>query len=50
VRNNAFNRNNIAGIFIEGDSSGSTQAANTFGTGNQRNNVNVLRAKRSRFG
>ena len=50
LRNNAFTRNSTAGIFIEGDSSGSTQVANTFGTGSQRNKVNVLRAKKSRFG
>jgi parallel beta-helix repeat protein len=50
LRNNTFTRNGTAGIFIEGDSSGSTQAGNTFGTGSQRNKVNVLRAKKSRFG
>jgi len=50
LRNNAFTRNNTAGIFIEADSSGSTQTGNTFGTGSQRNKVNVLRAKNSKFG
>ena len=50
LRNNTFTRNSIAGIYIEADSSGSTQTGNTFGTGSERNKVNVLRAKRSRFG
>jgi parallel beta-helix repeat protein len=50
LRNNAFTRNSTAGIFIEADSSGSTQTGNTFGTGSQRNKVNMLRAKNSRFG
>jgi len=50
LRNNSFTRNNTAGIFIEADSSGSTQIGNTFGTGTQRNKVNVLRAKNSKFG
>ena len=50
LRNNVFNRNSTAGIYIEGDSSGSTQTNNTFGTGRDRNRVNVLRAKRSLFG
>ena len=50
LRNNSFTRNSTAGIFIEGDSSRSTQVANAFGTGSQRNKVNVLRAKKSRFG
>jgi parallel beta-helix repeat protein len=50
LRNNTFTRNSIAGIYIEADSSGSTQTGNTFGTGSERNKTNVLRAKRSRFG
>jgi parallel beta-helix repeat protein len=50
LRNNTFTRNSIAGIYIEADSSGSTQTGNTFGSGSERNKVNVLRAKRSRFG
>ena len=50
LRNNTFTRNSTAGIFIEADSSRSTQTGNTFGTGSQRNKVNVLRAKNSRFG
>ncbi|MGB8852029.1 MAG: right-handed parallel beta-helix repeat-containing protein [Pirellulales bacterium] len=50
LRNNTFTRNSIAGIYIEADSSGSTQTGNTFGTGSERNKTNLLRAKRSRFG
>ena len=50
LRNNAFARNSTAGIYIEADSAGSRQTGNTFGAGSDRNKVNVLRAKRSRFG
>jgi parallel beta-helix repeat protein len=47
---NTFTRNSIAGIFIEGDSRGSTQADTTFGRGTEKNKKDVVRAKRSSFG
>lgn len=49
LRTNTFTRNSIAGIYIEGNCAGSSQSANTFGTGNERNRTNVLRAKKSIF-
>jgi mucin-19 len=49
LRNNTFTKNSIAGIYIEGNSAGSSQSANTFGTGSDRNKTNVLRAKKSIF-
>jgi len=47
---NSFTRNSSAGIFIEGNSAGSTQSGNTFGSRGDRNKTNLLRAKRSIFG
>lgn len=49
LRNNTFTKNTIAGILIEGNCAGSSQSANTFGTGGDRNKTNVLRAKNSIF-
>ena len=44
LRQNTFNRNTV-GIFIQGICTGSTQTNNTFGTGRNRNGVNVQRAR-----
>lgn len=49
LRGNSFARNSIAGIYVEGNSLGSTQSGNTFATTNgQRNKVNVARARNAR--
>ena len=46
---NSFARNSIAGIYVEGNSLGSTQSGNTFATTNgQRNRVNIARARNAR--
>jgi parallel beta-helix repeat protein len=50
LERNLFTRNNIAGIYIEGDSRGSTQATSTFGRGAERNKQDVVRARRASFG
>ncbi|MFM8579671.1 MAG: right-handed parallel beta-helix repeat-containing protein, partial [Planctomycetaceae bacterium] len=47
---NLFTRNGIAAIYIEGDSSGSTQSGNQFGRGRDRNKADVRRASKSKFG
>jgi len=50
LQSNLFTSNGIAGIYIEGDSSGSTQSENAFGRGRDRNKVNIRRAPKSKFG
>ena len=47
---NSFTRNSIAGIYIEGDSRGSSQVASTFGRGAERNKKDIVRVTRSTFG
>jgi parallel beta-helix repeat protein len=51
LERNTFTRNNVAGIYIEGDSRGSVQTGNSFGGPKQdRNKAHVLRARGSQFG
>jgi parallel beta-helix repeat protein len=51
LERNTFTRNNVAGIYIEGDSRGSVQTGNSFGGPRQdRNKAHVLRARGSQFG
>ncbi|MFM8984878.1 MAG: right-handed parallel beta-helix repeat-containing protein, partial [Planctomycetia bacterium] len=51
LERNLFTRNNVAGIYIEGDSRGSVQTGNSFGGPRQdRNKAHVLRARGSQFG
>jgi hypothetical protein len=51
LRQNVFTRNSIAGIYVEGDSRGSNQSGNAFGTTRaDRNKANLLRSQGARFG
>ena len=46
LRQNTFTRNTVAGIYVDGDNTGSSIARNTFGTGTNKNQANIVR----RFG
>lgn len=46
VRQNNFTKNTITAIYVEGDNTGSSIARNTFGTGTNKNQANIVR----RFG
>jgi len=51
LEQNLFTRNSVAGIYVEGDSRGSSQVRNEFGKSRaDRNKVNLLRAQGSKFG
>ncbi|MGB8852028.1 MAG: DUF4347 domain-containing protein [Pirellulales bacterium] len=51
LEQNAFSRNSVAGIYIEGDNRGSSQTSNVFARSRaDANKVNVLQQKGSRFG
>ena len=45
---NTFVRNSIAGIHVDGNNTGSSQAANTFGSGVNSNKATIIRARGSR--
>jgi parallel beta-helix repeat protein len=48
VQRNRVERNNVAGIFVDGINTGSVQAGNVFGTGANKNAADIRRVRGSR--